>query len=109
MSGLDLLRGLFLHSAGDPKLGSLVAVLQVDGDGRVQREALRIYVEQLGIKQRLNIPGKVIQSQASQIPCLIITSGTVHRIVLLFPEAPDRRGCRICRIAEGQTSALLSC
>ena len=49
VSGLDFLRGLFLHSAGDPKLGSLVAVLQVDGDGRVQREALRIDVEQLGI------------------------------------------------------------
>ena len=56
VSGLNLLRRLFLHSAGDPELGPLVAVLQVDGDGRVRGEALRADVEQLGVQQGLNIP-----------------------------------------------------
>ena len=60
VSGLDLLRGLLLHGAGNPELGPLVCVLQVDGDGRVRAEALIVDVEQLGVQQGLNIPEKRI-------------------------------------------------
>ena len=56
VGGLNLLRGLLLHCAGDPELGPLVGVLQVDGDGRVLAEVLIVDVEQLGIQQGLDIP-----------------------------------------------------
>ena len=61
VSLLDLLWRLLQHGPGrrDPEFCSLVAVLEVDRDGRVWRETLCIDDEKLGVQQGLDKPEEV--------------------------------------------------
>ena len=61
VSLLDLLRRLLQHGPGrrDPELGPLVAVLEVDRDGRVWRETLCVDDEKLGFQQGLDKPEEI--------------------------------------------------
>ena len=61
VSLLDLLRRLLQHGPGrrDPELGPLVAVLEVDRDGRFLRQALCVDDEKLGVQQGLDKPEEI--------------------------------------------------
>ena len=55
VSGLNLLGSLLLNGPGNPELGPLVGVLEIEGDDGLLAQAVRVDVEQFGVHQRLNI------------------------------------------------------
>ena len=105
VGSLDLLRRLLLNGPGNPELGPLVGVLEIEGDDGLLVQTVRVDVEQFGVHQRLNISRILTRvnygkSQFTQL----FTLETVRLTAWWSPAAPRRTASRTCRRGAGRTS-----
>ena len=110
VSGLNLLGSLLLHGPGNPELGPLVGVLQIERDDGLWAQAVRVDVEQFGVHQRLNISEMLAKIKYGKSQFVqFLTLETVRLRAWWSPAAPCRTASRTYRRGGGRTSAWWSC